>query len=399
MSLRKTRSSVRHGLLGDSLSELPLSELPTASQVAKHFLFLKYNKYSNNKEIIPIISQSLIKLWERAGIPPQTFKNVKRKISRLMEECSATTKHGRESQKAQRFEASLKKLFDIARCQCHDFEHCRCAREDKVPQRERSFLADQRSARIMSIGGIDQRVTGMMKRRQQREERNSELREAEKRLKEEDFHEEHTGVDPELEHVPNMDSTSESEECDMEDDGNKKPRNIVSIPTVALEADRFNVSNRATAAICTATLIDYGIVSPDDVTNVVDKQKVWRARQQIRNQLKESTSNEEDKIIGLFFDGKKDMTLTKQKIDGKWYSTTKLEDHYVIIGEPGTFYLRHVTVERGTGATIAAALHDVMKELGILENICAVGADSTAVNTGRIIYIVQSVQNKLYSPE
>ena len=54
-------------------------------------------------------------------------------------------------------------------------------------------------------------------------------------------------------------------------------KNLTPIPTVAVEADRYGVSNRAAAAICTATLIDYGIITPDDRTNIVDQHKVRRA--------------------------------------------------------------------------------------------------------------------------
>ena len=37
-------------------------------------------------------------------------------------------------------------------------------------------------------------------------------------------------------------------------------RNVKPIPTIALEADRFDVSNRAAAAISTAALTDFGVV-------------------------------------------------------------------------------------------------------------------------------------------
>lgn len=46
-------------------------------------------------------------------------------------------------------------------------------------------------------------------------------------------------------------------------------------------------------------------------------------------------------------------------------------------GEPGTFCLCHLTLERGTGSGIA-----VIEEGGITDQIMAVGADRPAVNTG-----------------
>ena len=35
-------------------------------------------------------------------------------------------------------------------------------------------------------------------------------------------------------------------------------------------------------------------------------------------------------------------------------SKSRNEDHYVLVGEPGTNYLSHLTVQRGTGASISA---------------------------------------------
>jgi hypothetical protein len=159
-------------------------------------------------------------------------------------------------------------------------------------------------------------------------------------------------------------------------------RNTTPIPTVALEADRYGVSNRAAAAIGTAALIDYGVASADDKTNVIDPKKVWRAREQLRKSLKEAAEEEDEKILALCFDGRKDSTLVKEKQGSKWYSSKKLEDHYVLVGEPGTVYLQHITVDRGTGQAIANGLHGAVTDMGIVDNIMAVEADSTPVNTG-----------------
>ena len=52
----------------------------------------------------------------------------------------------------------------------------------KVHQRQRAFLTDQRSTRLMQIGGVD-KVTAMMERRKSREERMTERQDEEKRRK------------------------------------------------------------------------------------------------------------------------------------------------------------------------------------------------------------------------
>src|ERR1043165_4388376 len=149
-----------------------------------------------------------------------------------------------------------------------------------------------------------------------------------------------------------------------------------------MEADRYGVSNRAAAAICTATLVDYGIISLEDQINIVDPHKVWRARLQLRRAIRATPINNEEEIMAIFFDGRKDMTLMREKRGDKWYSTKKNEEHYVMIGEPGTIYLCHLTLEQGTGSAISDSIHNAIEERGITDKIMAVGDDSTAVNTG-----------------
>jgi len=118
--------------------------------------------------------------------------------------------------------------------------------------------------------------------------------------------------------------------------------------------------------------VDYGIISLEDQINIVDHHKVWRARQQLRRAIRATPINNEEETMAIFFDGRKDMTLAREKRGDKWYSMKKIEEHYVMIGEPRTFYLCHLTLERGTGSAIADSIHSAIEEMGI----------STAVNSG-----------------
>ena len=341
MSKPITRQSSGHSIFSGPLSELPLTELPTRIQVAQYFLFMKESKYANNKDVIPELAQTIIHRWNRAGIPKQSLKNVKTKLSRLMEEGSRSSKQGKDTEKTRKFEDSLNSLFDIAGCQCEDMSKCTCDKEMKVPQRERDFLTDQRSTRLMQIAGVDKKVTAMMARKTSRQERMAEREEGEKRRK---LEAEHTVSSASVIDSDREDSHS-GDKCVVDEwsdvtlqEENITDMNVMPIPTVALEADRYGVSNRAAAAICTVTLIDYGIVTADDRTNIVDHHKVWRARQKGRQGLKESSVVDEE-INALFFDGRKDMTLVKEEIENRWYGKKEVEDHYVLVGEPGTYYL------------------------------------------------------------
>ena len=52
---------------------------------------------------------------------------------------------------------------------------------------------------------------------------------------------------------------------------------------VAREADRYGLSDRATATICTALLCDIGLVNETDQTMIIDKNKIRRERNAFRN--------------------------------------------------------------------------------------------------------------------
>ena len=98
-------------------------------------------------------------------------------------------------------------------------------------------------------------------------------------------------------------------------------------------------------------------------------------------------------MSAIFFDSRKELTLFKEKVDDRWYSKTRKEDHYVLVGEPEMVYLDHTTLEKGAGAKIADRLSKYVKnEMFCSDKIRAIGADSTAVNTGnkkRAIYLLE----------
>ena len=133
------------------------------------------------------------------------------------------------------------------------------------------------------------------------------------------------------------------------------------IPTIALEADRFDVPSRAAAAISTAALIDFGVVSAENRTHIIDSNKVRRPRQKLRKNVRKDEVFLQNDVSAIFFDDRKDLTLLKEKVDDRWYSKTRKEDHYVLVGEPEMVYLDHITLERGTGAEIADGLNKYVK--------------------------------------
>ena len=60
---------------------------------------------------------------------------------------------------------------------------------------------------------------------------------------------------------------------------------MVPILTIAIEADRYGVSNRAATAINTTALIDYGIIDSKKQNDIIDRNEVWRARQKMKKNI------------------------------------------------------------------------------------------------------------------
>ena len=68
--------------------------------------------------------------------------------------------------------------------------------------------------------------------------------------------------------------------------------------------------------------------------------------------------------------------------EGKFYKV-EIEDHYVVVGEPGCSYLSHVVPEEGSGVSIAEALYGVIKDTELEGSLDIVASDGTSVNTGK----------------
>jgi len=381
MGRKKTRLACSHSHFGAPLAVIPKNQLPSFGTVAKHFLFLKQSKFQYNRDVAPKLAKLVIEIWQLANLPTQSFNAVTRKITRLMGQGSVASKNKRSY-------GNYDRLFDICSCSCVRFDACKC--KVPVPSPERTFLSDQRLHRKMFIGDVDKHATGQLQRRKDREER-LELK------KQSDF--EKTQVNN-IEIFNEEETQSEFEtksDSSFEAPNLNESRNSKKIQRIALEADRYNVSNRAAAAIATATLIDFDVISRTSLTNVVDHHKVWRARKKLRTNLSEETSHNNN-IQAIFFDGRKDQTLVKTKQFDKWYSKKEIEDHYVFVGEPGTQYLCHSTVEKGTGKSIGNEIRNLINDLEQSSQIVALGSDSTAVNTGKYSGAICTVEKELQKP-
>nr|CAH7763285.1 unnamed protein product [Callosobruchus chinensis] len=160
-------------------------------------------------------------------------------------------------------------------------------------------------------------------------------------------------------------------------------RNLLKLPTLARTCDQFGVSDRAAAAIASAVLQDVGIVTEENLTNVIDKNKVRRARGKARSLLRKEQVSTKIHIKSIYFDGRKDKTIYQEKCDGQFHRKIISEEHVSIIEEPGSVYVGHVSPTSSSGKSIAMSIYEFCLRRDVsFDQMCAIGCDGTVVNTG-----------------
>ncbi|KAK0066937.1 hypothetical protein Bpfe_003672 [Biomphalaria pfeifferi] len=199
------------------------------------------------------------------------------------------------------------------------------------------------------------------------------------------------------------DASDDESDNDCRPDPNKQLRKLndkqmrVKLPSLALACDRYGVSDRAATGIASAVFQDVGILHERDVSKVIDRSKVRRERCKKRGTLCASVSNT---ITGLYFDGRKDSTMTLIKeCDGKFHRKLITEEHISIISEPGSIYFGHITPTAGSSKVIAAELIAYLSKKNVdLGGIKAVGCDGTVANTGNRGDIIRLLEVALDTP-
>ena len=181
-------------------------------------------------------------------------------------------------------------FFDICSCACRSASyfqvHCKakncdgfhlaCKCHVKVPKREIQFLLDQHCARKMIIAEIDRNVSRMWAQAAARDEAMEVATEIEKVQTE--VRQEQVQLDLSNESVyevgDNDKSKIDEDFIQMNISDNSSKRNLTKLRTLASVCDRYSVSNYAGAAIASATLFDYAIITKVDKSQIIGPQKL-----------------------------------------------------------------------------------------------------------------------------
>src|SRR6218665_2769277 len=102
----------------------------------------------------------------------------------------------------------------------------------------------------------------------------------------------------------------------------------------------------------------------------------------------------------IFFDGRKDQTLTQVfGVDNKYHRKTLTEEHISIVAEPGSSYFSHTTPQSGSSKDITESLVASLKEVNAkTQNIKVVGCDGTNVNTGHTAGFIRRLEESFEHP-
>jgi hypothetical protein len=366
-------------------------------------------KEPTSSEISDILANKINEIWLKASIPTvsmtriiQLIKSHHEKYKKLLW-YPASKRNGQYEQRVNDFrEQATRNLFDIAACKCSNLSLCTCGKLSKVPTLEHKFLEDQRSERKMMISTVDRATTRQLQKRERRKSKYNE-----RILK---YHVNSSSAEATT-HLVGCDaegsSSTESDADIFSPDHPAETKSSIKVSTqhrhklnnTAMACDRHAISDRAAAEIASAVLQDYGIVNSDDCSQVIDRSKIRRQRKNYRDTVCAEAASFSTSVTGIYFDGRKDKTLTTEVVDGTSHRRITVEEHISLVQEPGSIFIGHITSKRGTSSHIQSAIVSFLQKRNIdFQHLLAVGCDGTAVNTGRKGGIVRLLEEHVRRP-
>ena len=155
---------------------------------------------------------------------------------------------------------------------------------------------------------------------------------------------------------------------------------------ITRKADRYGLSDRATATICIALLCHLGLVTETDKILIIDKGKLGGKEICLeRNQLVILHKVMEiNKIDAIYFDGRKDQILFQHEDTGGL--THLKEEHYVLVGQPQGEYLTHLTLQSENTVTISEAILSLLANTMLMSLMSLVAIHLMSNCTGGVIH-------------
>jgi hypothetical protein len=199
-SSRKRRSSVVDKY-GGSPCELPESDLPTFTDIARYFYFVSLSESDYNTQI-HLVKWRLMEVWAKCNprLPLLEKSVVFNRLKKFVDKVKSYNQKYMKPAPKKVFLAKKDKLFDISVCICTlptvpcnskyircdvvncQTEHiaCECSPELRVPVEEREYIRDQRSKigtrGTFQLGSVDRIDVAKEKAKEQRLNKQPRLR-------------------------------------------------------------------------------------------------------------------------------------------------------------------------------------------------------------------------------
>ena len=141
-----------------------------------------------------------------------------------------------------------------------------------------------------------------------------------------------------------------------------------------------------------------GINTENDASSVIDKNKIYKARKK-RRMNSVALNKTALHLQSLYFDGRKNQTITQKLINRRMHKRTVVEEHITLIKEPQSEYIGHFAVSTGSSQSLFNGIIDycASNELSS-DDVAAIGCDGTAVNTGRKGGIIKRLEDHFKKP-
>ena len=321
-----------------SISHFDDGYLPTKKDVIERVLHEKnYRTLATAKNI----ASELISVWIKCNVYTKSILVVTQRIYDVMAKFSEIMRYPKSRRKSTSFikkkleiTKDLNQLFDIF---CEDKVQRKKIEKNyllQMSEEDFEFYNDQKAARkfkcLKEIVPLTTKDIKFQKRYRKQQEKNSNVLEQEKKEQNKEKEEEpgtSTAVicsnpsslpappasTPAASPPPSLSSSSPPEEYPTPYFVTENKQNSKHIPTIVSACERFQLSDRAGAAVATGTLVDYGYVSNKNKKNIIDRSKIRRERQKYRKEIIKKESMFFNITDGIFIDGRKDATLSMRE--------------------------------------------------------------------------------------
>ena len=126
-------------------------------------------------------------------------------------------------------------------------------------------------------------------------------------------------------------SDSESNEYNVPATPKRRQKRIFPDISVLAEACHCSgVSNRVAAFLASSMLQGAGVITENDPSSIIDKNKTYRARKK-RKMNSVALNKTALHLQSLYFNGWKDLAITQKLINGRMHKRTVVEEHITLI--------------------------------------------------------------------